>query len=202
MYRYVISNDSDFFIYDIPGYIQLHYLKFPNIYDDDDPHITYRLYTRGLLMNHFCMNKETFPIFATLCSNDYLIIENFPKFLNQINHYPVSRDSTSHIQNEYFKRIANFILDICNDLNINNINESLQVKQSLIIEEIIKRKEMEEEGNKIDQKFKNNLINSVNEYNLIREDNEYNLVSDDIIESYYSGNLINKLLEGNIICEK
>ncbi|OUM66216.1 hypothetical protein PIROE2DRAFT_6658 [Piromyces sp. E2] len=202
---YVISDDSDFFIYDIPGYVQLHYFTYPDIYSDD-PHITFKLYSRDILMKHFCMTKETFPIFATLCSNDYLIIEKFPKFLNQINNYPVERDITTHIQNEYFKKVANFILDIYDDLKINkNLNdneESIQLKQSLIIEEIMKRKEKEDEGGENDQKFKNNLIDSVHEYNLIRKANKYNfdpnLVCRDIIESYHSGNLIDNLVEDNL----
>ncbi|ORX45954.1 hypothetical protein BCR36DRAFT_106603 [Piromyces finnis] len=197
---YVISNDSDFYVYNIPGFIHLDSLKFPN-FVNKNIYIEYELYTSDLLIDHLCISKEILPIFATLCSNDYLIVNNFQKFLDQVNHYHVTQESTFHIKNEYFKKLVNFILDICDDLKIKfnneNTDEFRQHQQMLIIEEIIKRKD-KEINDDVEEEFKDNLIFSVNEFNLlnIKEYNiDPNLVSSEIVESYYSNNITTKLLK-------
>lgn len=143
------------------------------------------------------------PIYATLCSNDYLIIDNFVNFFNQIMKYSNIRKNTSHIKNSFYRNLINFILDIVDDLNINDRKEiTKEEKQNLIIDEILKRKEKETDE-KEETIFKNNLINSVKEYNLTNLNNNNNpfdsVVCKEIIKKYNSGSLNDKLIKSNII---
>ncbi|OUM58023.1 hypothetical protein PIROE2DRAFT_16818 [Piromyces sp. E2] len=194
------GNDSDFYIYDIPGFIHLDSLKFPDM-NNTDFVIKFKLFTQDLLLNHFSLTPEILPIFASLCSNDYLIIENFPCFSNQIKSYSGEREKTTSIKDKYFQKLTNFILDIYDDIKISdfteNEKESRKQQQKIIIDEILKRKNKEKEE-ELEQKFKNNLIDSVHEYNLEKvKEYHYNstIICNDILEGYYSLNAMIKLLK-------
>ena len=66
----MISNDSDFFIYRNPGYINLDSLEFPSSPGDNNFVIKYKLCTRKMILEYFSLTDDTLPIFATLCGND------------------------------------------------------------------------------------------------------------------------------------
>ncbi|ORY67901.1 hypothetical protein LY90DRAFT_667745 [Neocallimastix californiae] len=74
------GDDSDFFIYDIPGYVS----SLEDVNKVNKPDIT-KLYTTKLLEDYFGFNKKLFPLFASLSGNDYIplmddIIEKLEKY--------------------------------------------------------------------------------------------------------------------------
>ncbi|OUM68410.1 hypothetical protein PIROE2DRAFT_3854 [Piromyces sp. E2] len=151
---------------------------------DSELMIKYKLYKKDLLLNHFHITQELLPIYATLCSNDYFIIDEFPEFSNQIKNYSTIRQNTTHINIED---------DLKNDSSSEETT-TMENKQNIFIKEILKRKKKETEEEK-EENFKNNLINSVKEYNLINlnhgDDDSYDsIICNEILNKYNSGNLI------------
>jgi len=195
LYRYVISNNSSFYIYNIPKFVNMDSLIFPK-YNEKIFTIQYKLYTIDLLTSHLNITKEMLPYFASLCGNDYINMMEFPEFSNQLSTYEsMNKHDNNNITNSKFKNIIEFLLDI-NDA-INNDNE--KDKQELFIEELLKRKAKETDP-ELDQKFKNNILHSVKEYNLLntkKVDTKEFMLSEDIIKSVQSNNLVVKLLNGN-----
>jgi len=224
----VISRDSDFFIYQTPGFININSLEFPSgDTNDHDFAIKYELYTRNMVLNYFHLTDETLPIFATLCGNDYLIIENYPEMKEFImyynrNHRP--RYFTNSFKYFIYKNIINFILDMKSFPNYNtNCNESITSEgitplQKTIIENICANVPQKIGTNEY---FKNSLIESVKQYNIptiaMNSNNNnnkndiYNNINDlslktrfkeissDILKSYKSGHFYYRLLKGKHI---
>ena len=63
----VLSNDSDFFIFDIKGaYIPLSFLRW------NSSRFTVKNYSRSKLASHFRISAELLPLFASLEGNDYV----------------------------------------------------------------------------------------------------------------------------------
>ena len=63
----VLSNDSDFFIFDIKGgYIPLSFLRW------NSSRFTAKIYYRSKLESHFRISPELLPLFASLAGNDYV----------------------------------------------------------------------------------------------------------------------------------
>ncbi|ORX85584.1 PIN domain-like protein [Anaeromyces robustus] len=208
---YVLSNDSDFFIYKTSGYINFKSLEFPDIFDIEnlefpknyidnnengiDFIIKFELYTRNQILNHFSLNDDTLPIFATLCSNDYLKIDNYPRL------------------KQYFKYYKN----MKERININSLSKSYQYDnhltliQNQIIDNICKYKP-KEQNQTLELEFRDKLIDSVKQYNTktISSDNSINpmdenclddflttkmsFLNTEILNNYYSGNLYSELL--------
>ncbi|XP_037331003.2 protein asteroid homolog 1 [Pungitius pungitius] len=70
----VLTNDSDFYIFDLPGgYLPLNFFHWNNINGKaTDRYISARCYTTNGLCRRFGgMNKELLPLFAVLAGNDY-----------------------------------------------------------------------------------------------------------------------------------
>ncbi|XP_044185119.1 protein asteroid homolog 1-like [Acropora millepora] len=63
----VLSNDSDFFIFDIKGgYIPLSFLRW------NSSRFTAKIYYRSKLASHFRIRSNLLPLFASLAGNDYV----------------------------------------------------------------------------------------------------------------------------------
>ena len=63
----VLSNDSDFFIFDIKGgYIPLSFLRW------NSSRFTAKIYYRSKLASHFRISPELLPLLASLAGNDYV----------------------------------------------------------------------------------------------------------------------------------
>jgi len=142
------------------------------------------------------------PIFASLCGNDYLIMNEYPEFEKQLSHYSSihNRDNNHQISNKSFKSVIDFLLDITDAIKDNH-QKFENFQQDLFIEEILKRK-VKENDPKLDLTFKNNLIYSINEYNLLNTnkiDATKFMISQDIIKSIQSKNLLVKLLNSKYI---
>lgn len=200
----MISKDSDFFIYKTPGYINIDSLEFPNdLYDfNHNFSIKYKLYTRSMILNHFSLTDDTLPIFATLCSNDYLKIDNYPQlksFFKYYNRSRSSRYSTNSISYFIYKNIVNFILDMKDRAAYNYYNgqpEGITRLQNSIIEKICSNRPLEI-NSECNNKFKSILIESVRQYNNENDnDNDDYSISTDILNSYKSGNFYYRLLNG------
>jgi len=203
MFRFVISNNSSFYIYNVPKFVIIDSLIFPK-YSEKISSIQYKFYTNDLLTNHLNITKELLPYFASLCGNDYLIMNEFPEFSKQLNSYKsvINRDN-NHITNDNFKNIIDFLLDI-NDTIIDKNHNNEKEKQELFIEELLKRKAKETDP-ELEQHFKNSIIYSINEYNLLNTnkiDRKKFMISKDIIKSIQSSNLVIKLLNGSTFFNK
>ncbi|ORY74697.1 PIN domain-like protein [Neocallimastix californiae] len=111
---YVLSNDSDFFIYDVPRFIQIDSLIFPN-FSDTYFNIKFKLYTRDLLLNHLGITGDILPIFATLCGNDYFNVEKFPEFRYQIKKYSGNLNQNEKELDLTFKKN---LIDSINEYNL------------------------------------------------------------------------------------
>jgi len=187
---YVISNDSDFYIYDVPGYINIESIVFPKNYNDNN--IKYQLYRKELLIDHLGIPKEFLPIFATLCGNDYISFNNYPKFMNQINNYRCIHEGTEKIENIHFRRIVNFILDIHDSIKdeCDKTNDS-NAKQELLIKHLFKMKEKDVKEEKCQKK----IMESINEYNLKNlKEKEAKEISKEILKNYQSARINDTLL--------
>ena len=198
----MISNDSDFFIYRNPGYVNLDSLEFPSSPGDNNFVIKYKLCTREMILEYFSLKEDTLPIFATLCGNDYLKIENYNKLKSFFKFYSRShrsRESTQSIEYFIYKNIVNFILDmkdISNSRRLNN-HEGITPLQESIIENICNT--IPREGDpRLDNGFKNILIESVKQYNINNDfiNDENHSINEDISNSYNSGNFYYRLLNG------
>ncbi|OUM68409.1 hypothetical protein PIROE2DRAFT_58076 [Piromyces sp. E2] len=180
---YVISNDSDFFIYKTPGYINLSSLEFPkkfieNSNDKYDFIIKYELYTNKQILSHFSLTYDTLPIFASLCGNDYLKIDNYPRLKQYFKYYKGNRRGTNSIQFFIYKNIVNFILDVkdrIKGMEKSTLTEydDLTDLQKLIIEKMLIQKPSEQ-NQEIENDFKIVLIDSVRQYCLASDTNNSN----------------------------
>jgi len=158
------------------------------------------------------------PIFATLCSNDYFKIENYPRLKLLFKNYNKKsrRRNTKSINSYLYKNIINFILDMKDKINSTqeplNFNEYnyLTSFQKLIFEKIFKFKP-NESSQEIEEELKNNLIDSVQQYQMFSSDpnriyegnydeslkSKILSLNKDILESYYLGNFNSQLMNGN-----
>ena len=99
----VLSNDSDFFIFDIEGgYIPLSFLQWKS-----SP-LTAKIYYRSKLASHFRIRPELLPLLASLAGNDYVsedALVNFNSALSRVqtDTYSVGKKGAK------FARIATFL---------------------------------------------------------------------------------------------
>ena len=218
----MISKDSDFFIYKTPGYINIDSIEFPNGTYDNNFVIKYKLYTRSMILNYLHLTDDSLPIFAALCGNDYLKMDNYPEmknFIKYYNRYHSSRQYTNSISYFIYKNIINFVLDMDN-FNYNSyyneyiLSEGITSRQKSIIENVCAHVPL---GISTKKEFKNNLIESVRQYNIpstttnnddisiyinINDSllkSKVNEISSDILRSFYSGNFYFRLLNGKNI---
>ncbi|ORX80719.1 PIN domain-like protein [Anaeromyces robustus] len=189
---YVISKDSDFYIYNVPGYINLESLKFPK--KDSKLSIKYTLYNNNYLVEYLGIPRETLPIFATLCGNDYLSINKYRKFSNQLSNYECHHQNKNNI-NEYQKCIINFILDLYDTINKrNDIKINPKKKLKLMIDELLNIKE-KENNSLLEKECQNKIIDSIKEYNLTAlNENKTSHISKDILKSHSSGKIYEIIL--------
>ena len=91
----VLSNDSDFFIFDIKaGYIPLSSLNWTKA-----DGLTAKIFYREKLASHFEISEEFLPLFASLVGNDYVSSEVLAEFRPTLNRGKASR----------FRSIANIL---------------------------------------------------------------------------------------------
>ncbi|ORX75771.1 hypothetical protein BCR32DRAFT_296678 [Anaeromyces robustus] len=210
---YVISSDSDFYIYDVPGYISIDSIRFPKNYknsknnnnkkgdkknnknyinedNNDNKIICYQLYKNEFLTQYIGIPKELLPVFATLCSNDYISIGNYRNLSNQINFYKCNHEETRAIENELYKKIINLILDLCDNMNETSFNNSQQ-KQEWVIKKFFEMKQKDDN----EEEFKKDFMDSINEYTLkYLPENKAEEICNEILESYFSGKIYETLL--------
>ncbi|ORX48432.1 PIN domain-like protein [Piromyces finnis] len=210
---YVLSNDSDFFIYKTPGYINFNSLEFPkeineNINDEYNFIIKYQLYTNKEIFLNLKLTYDMLPIFASLCGNDYFKIDNYPRLKQHFKNYRNVRKNTNSIQYPIYKHIVNFILDNATQTKrprnqtFTSRYTDLTDTQKLIIENIFTNWSSTDD-------FKLTLINSVRQYYL-SSTNEYNTdifedingnskvlsLDKNILSSYNSGCLYPEIMNG------
>jgi hypothetical protein len=203
---YAISNDSDFYIYNTPGYINISSLEFPKDANDGNFVIKYKLYTRDMILRYFSLTDDTLPIFATLCGNDYLKIKSYQRLRDFFKYYSRNnraRPSTQSISYFIYKNIANFVLDMdsysLSRLTRSYINhEGITLRQTSIIERICEKIPQEFDP-KLNRDFREILIKSVQQYN--NTNNNINgingrdfEISNDILNSFNSGNYFHRIL--------
>ncbi|ORX79244.1 PIN domain-like protein [Anaeromyces robustus] len=193
---YVISNDSDFYIYDIPGYIKLDTLHFH--ITKDSLFFKCDLYTSDLLEKYLGIPKVTLPIFATLCGNDYIKVGRYEKLALLLKNYKCTHKITNKIKNGHFKCISNLILDIYEKLNKkyeNFNNKKKEQIQNLIIEELFGMINNETKDILEHKECQNKFKDSLNEYNLVDfKGKKEKVVSNELLSSYYSGKIFETLL--------
>ncbi|KAL6595927.1 hypothetical protein U3516DRAFT_849441, partial [Neocallimastix sp. 'constans'] len=196
---YVFSNDSDFYIYNIPKYVNLNTLKFPTNIKDEDLIVECSYTTNDQILRLFNLpHKDILPLFGTICGNDYFNIDkysNFSTFL--LNGQHKSWNKTRNIKRGRcnFRKIVSSLLDIYeiinrklysnykNDNILNPFNyDDLTLLQKKMIKEIFNIKP-EEEDPEVEREFKMNLINSVLEYNLNHHKNKFLYTVDNSDES-------------------
>ncbi|ORX53777.1 hypothetical protein BCR36DRAFT_348675 [Piromyces finnis] len=191
---YVISNDSDFYIYDIPGYINIESLRFN--FNKNPGEIFYKVYKNTALTEYLGIPKEYLPVFATLCGNDYFTPSKYSALLRQINHYNKSDDIKSNNEENKYIRISKFLLEIKEnvDKKCPSPDISVEEKQKLIISELFKFKN-KEKNEDLEKLCYTNLVNSVNEYNLTTlKYTDIKCINKDILHSYYNGKIYDLLL--------
>lgn len=216
----MISKDSDFFIHNTPGYINIDSLEFPEIFNNRNfnASIKYKMYTRRMILNHFHLTDDTLPIFATLCGNDYLKIDNYPRlkdYFKYYSRYHRSRFNTNSISYFIFKNIINLILDMEDSVssyrrNSTPYEDGITPLQRSIIDMICTNRPSEDDS-RLNNEFKSILIKSVKQYHTTTNGNfnnnenydlslrpKINALSPDILESYNSGNFYYRLLNGNL----
>ena len=72
---FVLSNDSDFFIFDIKkGYIPLEFFNW------NSDHLTASVFNRNEMASHFNIRPELLPLLASLAGNDYVSKETLKPF--------------------------------------------------------------------------------------------------------------------------
>jgi len=195
---YVISNDSDFYIYDIPGYVKLDTLKFKE--NKDNFYFEAGLYTNNLFTKYLGLPKEALPILATLSGNDYIKIGRYKELSVLLKNYKCTNAIAKNIKNTKYKRIVNLILDVCKNLD----KEEMKTKkaeeiQNLIIDGIFEVKE-KESSKELDDECRKKFKDSMDEYNLVDfKENTEKAVSDELLNSYYSGNIYETLLNVIVI---
>ncbi|OUM61537.1 hypothetical protein PIROE2DRAFT_12450 [Piromyces sp. E2] len=183
---FVLSTDSDFYMYDIPGFIDLSSINFINI----NQGISYQLYTIDVLENYLGFSKELFPLYASLVGNDFI----YPKYksINKlINEFNIENNNDVPINNKF--------------MFLENIKLYIQAHQNIINQDSFINKilqyvsENEKEDIYID--FKNCLYKSLNHY-IINNENKKEFansfgISSELLNSYSDGKIHSKLL--NII---
>jgi len=177
---YVISSDSDFYIYDIPGFIDY---KSINI----NQGITFELYTIDLLENYLGFSRDLFPLFATLIGNDFI----YPKYrsiVKLIKDFNINNDSIDNSKYEFIENLKLYI------------QAHAKINKDTLIDEILKYVS-ENEEEEIYKEFKDCMIKSLNHYNIENNnENEPIRIGKNILKSYYNGNIHSKLL--NVIQNK
>eukprot|EP00833_Pecoramyces_ruminatium_P003497 jgi/Orpsp1_1/1177529/evm.model.c7180000061803.1 len=214
---YVISYDSDFCIYDIPGYINYKSIKFPD--DEKIKTIKYKLYTVDLLTEYLNLPKEYLPLFATLCDNDYITInENtYPAYNKQIEHYRWNHTLKNNIKIRKYKCILNLLMDIREEINkennngmkryfkqnsFNNIN-TIDEKQQSILNKFFEIKRREKQY-ALENEFRSRIKYSIKQYNLINntkkiENISNTYINDNIRKKYYEGKIDSTIFNGNYL---
>ena len=105
----VLSNDSDFFIFDIKGgYIPLSSLNSDNL--------TARIFYRSELARHFGIREELLPLFASLLGNDYLSWDVLKPF-NRAVWILYSDGRTGKVAR--FLRVASMLSQRCDSITEN-----------------------------------------------------------------------------------
>ena len=99
----VLSNDSDFFIFDIKaGYIPL------SSFDWKSSHLTAKIFHQRKLASHLGIRSELLPMFASLVGNDYVSSEALEPFIHALDRSQYSLDHSSR-KEARFARIANML---------------------------------------------------------------------------------------------
>jgi len=175
-------------------------MEFPK--NDNTFEIKFKLYKNGLLSNYLGIPKEALPVFATLCSNDYLYISKYRNFSKQLSEYECHHESAEKINIDIYKRIVNLILDLCENINhgVNPKDSSNKSRpknnklQNQIIEELFKMKD-EETTKYFEKECRNKIIDSIKEYNLTAlHENKTKFINKEIMKSYYSGKIHGTIL--------
>ena len=98
----VLSNDSDFFIFDIKGgYIPLSFFRW------NSSRFTAKIYYRSKLASHFRISPELLPLFASLAGNDYVSAKALVDFKSALGR--VQNDKRVGKRVTRFAKIVGFL---------------------------------------------------------------------------------------------
>ncbi|XP_022808282.1 protein asteroid homolog 1-like [Stylophora pistillata] len=98
----VLSNDSDFFIFDIKaGYIPITFFNW------NSSCLTVRIFYRRKLAMHFQIRAELIPLFASLAGNDYVSCNLLSAFHRALN--PIQTSNHSREKGAKFESLANML---------------------------------------------------------------------------------------------
>ncbi|OUM62222.1 hypothetical protein PIROE2DRAFT_11535, partial [Piromyces sp. E2] len=181
----VISSDSDFYIYDISGFIN--HTSIDISHNSLEQGITYKLYTTDLLENHVGYSKKLFPLMATLIGNDFV---KAPKSIkNYMMNNNIDESTVTYFDKyEMIEKVIEFL---------KKCNESMSKKE--IIEKILKYV-FDNEKNINFENYSKSMNKSLEHYN-INSDSEKKLfdllklkITNEILESFKNGNINSKIL--------
>lgn len=172
---FIIGNDSDYLIYESPGYMPLDNISLPDIKKVDYPcnekwKINATLWKNKSLCFILGFPSLYMPIFATLCGNDY--IDSFKVPMDFIKEYTKTLINYFILDNIEDKKcdIKTILRNINKEINIFNDKDTLKEtfedfpKLKMKIDELIRLKERKIKL----KKNNNNLIN-------IKDDDLYNI---------------------------
>jgi hypothetical protein len=131
---YIISNDSDFFIYKVPEFINLNNnnsIIYPESIENECFEIKYQSYNNKQIYNHFGLKElkeEIMPIFGSLCGNDYIDLVRYNELRIYISNFKSSKkfESVNIIKDFYFKKVTIFLLQMNENIKQgNNYNNKI-----------------------------------------------------------------------------
>eukprot|EP00833_Pecoramyces_ruminatium_P002462 jgi/Orpsp1_1/1176494/evm.model.c7180000057819.1 len=167
---YVISNNSEFYIYNVPGFINIDLMNF--YINNQNMNIKYYFYTRKMLSNYLEISEELLNVIGVYCHRDINISKKITKYTN-LNIY--LNGSTLNDNNDFFRSLA-YQLKYIYNINQVNVNDQDQ-KLKLEFEDYMKYCHQQ-----IECKLEN--ITSI----------DHGKLKDEIVQSFMTGKLYSELL--------
>ncbi|ORY43523.1 hypothetical protein LY90DRAFT_671705 [Neocallimastix californiae] len=178
---FIIGNDSDYLIYESPGYIPLDSINLPDIKKVDYPcnekwKINATLWKNKSLCYILGFSSLYMPIFATLCGNDYIDSFKVPmEFVKEYTKTLINYYIIDNIENEKCN-VKTIIRNINKEINVFNDKDSL--------------KEVLEESPKLKEKIDGIIKSKINKINYQRNKNDLIDIKDD--DLYNIGSILYK----------
>ncbi|ORX48430.1 hypothetical protein BCR36DRAFT_371281 [Piromyces finnis] len=202
---FVLSNDSDFLIYDVPNYVNFSDLKFPNNTKNDDLKIEYKSNNSEIISKSLDMDKEIMPICGTLCGNDSIIIYNnikkhIKEFKTTEKFEKLEFISVEYEEGkkDYVRKIIIFVLCMIKQAKSNNISnpkysrvgecKDLTELQKEVIKQLFEEIKKWFNNKKQWNKFQIEFVNSVREYIKTSNIEDCDIKKNKAIIKKYKGN--------------
>ena len=123
----VLSNDSDFFIFDIKaGYIPL------SSFDWKSSRLLAKIFHRRKLASHLRIHPELLPMFASLVGNDYVSSDALEPFTRALSRSQYSMDRSNR-KEARFARIANMLSTVPDTIVLQMVSSygGVQLRQAV-----------------------------------------------------------------------